>query len=165
MCLITTNIEPTVLKEPLTAYKVVAINKLYHSKKVIIDNIYYKQEWKLGRVYFLPTASIISNIIPRPHFLQENITHYEINVGFHLYTKDPEQHLSNYKDDTFMKAANVGPFAILEGTVPAGSNIWGNDDVIVSDCFVPKKCYTFIQRKPFLGIKRKPKKKLYYKTK
>lgn len=163
MCLITNNIEPTVLREPLTAYKIVAINKLSpRSKKVTINSIYYKQEWKLGRVYFLPTSSIISHITPRPYFLQSN-THYDINVGLHLYTKDPEQHLNNYRDDLFMTAARMGPFAILEGTVPAGSNIWGNDDVIVSDCFIPKKCYTFIQRKPFLGIKRKPK-KLYYKT-
>lgn len=163
MCLITNNIEPIVLREPLTAYKVVAIHKLSpRSKKVTINSIYYKQEWKLGRVYFLPVSSIISHITPRPHFLQED-TYYDINVGFHLYTKDPEQHLNNYRDDPFMTAARMGPFAILEGTVPAGSNIWGNDDVIVSDCFVPKKCYTFIQRKPFSGIKRKPK-KLYYKT-
>ena len=159
MCLTTTNIEPIVLKESLTVYKIVAIHKLTsRSKKVTINSIYYKQEWKLGRVYFLPTSSIISHITPRP-----SKTHFDINVGFHLYTKDPEQHLSNYKDDPFMKAVHMGPFAILEGTIPAGSNIWGNDDVIVSDCFVPKKCYTFIQRKPFLGIKRKPK-KFYYKT-
>lgn len=155
MCLITTNIEPTVLRESLTVYKIVAIHELSR-KKVTINSIYYKQEWKLGRVYFLPTSSIISNIIPRP-----SKAYFEINVGFHLYTKDPEQHLSNYQDDPFMKATYMGPFAILEGTVPAGSCIWGNDDVIVSDCFVPKKCYTFIPRKPFLGIKRKPK-KVYY---
>lgn len=161
MCLITNNIEPIVLREPMVAYKIVAINKL-SSKKVTINSIYYKQEWKLGRVYFLPVSSIISHITPRPHFLQSN-TYYDINVGLHLYTKDPEQHLRNYQDDLFMETARMGPFAILEGTVPAGSNIWGNDDVIVSDCFVPKKCYTFIQRKPFLGIKRKPK-KFYYKT-
>ena len=159
MCLITTNIEPIVLKESLTAYKIVAIHKLApRSKRVTINSVYYKQEWKLGRVYFLPTSSIISHITPRP-----SKTHFDINVGFHLYTKDPEQHLSNYKDDPFMKAAHMGPFAILEGTIPAGSDIWGNDDVIVSDCFVPKKCYTYIPRKPFLGIKRKPK-KIYYKT-
>ena len=163
MCLITNNIEPTVLKEPLTAYKIVAIHKLSpRSKKVTINSIYYKQEWKLGRVYFLPVSSIISHITPRPHFLQENITHYEINVGFHLYTKDPEQHLDNYQTDPFMEAAGMDPFAILEGTVPAGSNIWG-DDEIVSDCFVPNRCYAFIARKPFLGIKRKPK-QIYYKT-
>lgn len=159
MCLITTNREPIVLREPMTVYKVVAIHKLApRSKRVIINSIYYKQEWKLGRVYFLPISSIISHITPRP-----SKTHFDINVGFHLYTKDPEQHLSNYQEDPFMKAVHMCPFAILEGTIPAGSNIWGNDDVIVSDCFVPKSCYTYILRKPFLGIKRKPK-KLYYKT-
>lgn len=159
MCLITTNREPIILKEPLTAYKIVAIHKLAH-KKVTISSIYYKQEWKLGRVYFLPTTSIISHIIPRP-----SKTHFDINVGFHFYIKDPEQHLSNYKDDPFMWAAHIGPFAILEGTVPTGSNIWisRNEEEIVSDCFVPKSCYTYIPRKPFLGIKRKPK-KIYYKT-
>lgn len=161
MCLITNNIEPTVLRKPMTAYKIVAIHKLSR-KKVTINSIYYKQEWKLGRVYFLPTSSIMSHITPRPYFLDVDV-HYEINVGFHLYTKDPEQCLRNYQDDPIMEAAHIGPFAILEGTIPAGSNIWSDFDVIVSDCFVPKKCYTFIQRKPFLGIKRKPK-KFYYKT-
>lgn len=159
MCLITTNIEPIVLKEPLTAYKIVAIHKLApRSKKVTINSIYYKQEWKLGRVYFLPTSSIISHITPRLSKI-----HFDINVGFHLYTKDPEQHLSNYQNDAVFEVAHIGPFAILEGTIPAGSAIWSNDDEIVSDCFVPKSCYTFISRISFLGIKRKPK-KLYYKT-
>lgn len=164
MCLITTNIEPTVLREPLTAYKVVAINKLTpRSKRVTINSIHYKQEWKLGKVYFLPVSSIISHITPGSRFLKSE-TRYNVNVGFHLYTKDPEQYLDNYQTDPFTQAADMGPFAILEGVIPAASNIWGNDDEIVSDCFVPKKCYTYIPRKSFLGIKRKPK-KLYYKTK
>ena len=161
MCLTTTNREPIVLREPMTVYKIVAIHKLTpRSKKVTINSIYYKQEWKLGRVYFLPTTSIISHIIPRP-----SKTHFDINVGFHFYTKDPEQHLNNYQDDPFMKAAHMGPFVILEGTVPAGSNIWvsENEETIVSDCFVPKSCYTFVPRKSFLGIKRKPK-KIYYES-
>ena len=161
MCLITTTQNPTILREPMTVYKIVAIHKLTpHSKKVTINSIYYKQEWKLGRVYFLPTTSIISHIILRP-----SKTHFNINVGFHLYIKDPEQHLNDYKDDPFMCAARLGPFAILEGTIPAGSNIWlsVNKEEIVSDCFVPKRCYTFIPRKPIFGIKRKPK-KLSFKT-
>lgn len=161
MCLITTNREPIVLREPMTVYKVVAIHKLApRSKRVIINSIYYKQEWKLGRVYFLPISSIISHITPRP-----SETHFDINVGFHLYTKDPEQHLRNYQDDPIMETAHIGPFAILEGTIPAGSNIWisRDEEMMVSDCFVPKSCYTFIPRKSIFGIKRKPR-KLYFKT-
>lgn len=160
MCLTTTNREPIVLREPMTVYKIVAIHKLTpRSKKVTINSIYYKQEWKLGRVYFLPTTSIISHIIPRPSKID-----YDVNVGFHFYIKNSEQYLSIYQDDSIFEATYVGPFAILEGTVPAGSNIWisKNKETIVSDCFVPKSCYTFVPRKPIFGIKRKPKKVYYY---
>lgn len=157
MCLYTNNKESKVLREPMTAYKIVAISSLVH-KKVTINSVYYKQEWKLGRIYSLSKEDIEFHITPRP-----SKTHFDINVGFHLYIKDIEQHLNNYQTDPILEAAHIGPFAILEGVVPAGSYVWGSPDAaeIVSDCFVPKSCYTFIPRKPFLGIKRKPK-KVYY---
>lgn len=158
MCLRTTNKESTVLREPMTAYKIVTVHKTSR-KKVTINSIYYKHEWKLGRTYYLSKKDIEANILSNTLN-----TYHEINVGFHLYLKDPKQHLEAYQDDPFMTIP-IGRFAILKGVIPAGSNIWTSpyEPEIVSDHFVPKKCYTFIQRKPFLGIKRKPK-KLYYKT-
>lgn len=154
MCLITSSPIPVVTTKPMTVYKIVNAHKISKNRVTINSCIYDAQEWKLGRIYSLSKEEIQQHIIKDPC---GNKSRCAITKGFHFYTKISEYNFYEQNLDN-------GEFlSILEGVIPAGSNIWISvyGDEIVSDCFVPKSCYTFIERKPFLGFKRKPK-KVYY---
>ena len=150
MCLTTRSRIPAVTTKSMTVYKIVIAHRI-SKKRVTINSYYHKwHKWQLGRIYSLSNEEIQKYIINDRHY-------YGITKGFHFYKEIPEcsyyEHIPTC--ETFA--------AVLEGVIPAGSNIWTSIDgnEIASDCFVPKSCYVPIQRKPILGIKRKLK-KVYY---
>lgn len=153
MCLKTRSPIPVVTTKPMKVYKVVNAHKI-SKKRVTINSCIYYHEWKLGRLYSISTDEIQQNIIKNNLIKSE----YLVTKGFHFYTKITDYYTTQIPGSNEFSA-------ILEGSIPAGSNIWISKygDEIVSDCFVPNRCYAFIARKPFLGIKRKPK-QIYYKT-